>query len=146
MTFHTSRVLPHPPEEVFDAFARPELLARWWGPRGFTNTFETFEFEAGGHWKFVMHGPNGSNHPNESVFLGIERPARIVIRHVSPPHFVLTVALAPLESGTRIDWTQAFDDPRVAAGLRQVVEPANEENLDRLAAVLGQVDATAPRL
>jgi uncharacterized protein YndB with AHSA1/START domain len=47
-TFRISRVLPYPPEEVFEAFTRPDRLARWWGPRGFTNTSEAFEFTPGG--------------------------------------------------------------------------------------------------
>src|SRR6476659_8272634 len=88
-TFRTHRVLPYPPQLVFEAFARPELLARWWGPNGFTNTFEVFEFKPGGHWKFVMHGPDGTNYPNESVFLELHAPFRIVIQHESQPRFVL---------------------------------------------------------
>ena len=55
-TFRSHRVLPYQPQPVFEAFARPELLAHWWGPNGFTNTFEVFEFRPGGRWKFVMHG------------------------------------------------------------------------------------------
>ncbi len=76
--FRYHRVLSHPPQRVFEAFAKPELLARWWGPDGFTNTFEVFEFRVGGRWKFVMHGPNGS-HPNESVFLELKAPSAVVI-------------------------------------------------------------------
>jgi uncharacterized protein YndB with AHSA1/START domain len=135
-TFCSHRVIPYPPPQVFDAFARPELLARWWGPKGFTNTFEIFEFKPGGRWKFVMHGPDGSNYPNESVFLKLDAPSTIVIQHVSPPHFVLTITLTAHESGTEIDWAQAFEDPKVAAGLKRIVAPANEQNLDRLQAVL----------
>jgi uncharacterized protein YndB with AHSA1/START domain len=40
--FRCHRVLRHPPQRVFEAFAKPELLARWWGPDGFTNTLEVF--------------------------------------------------------------------------------------------------------
>jgi uncharacterized protein YndB with AHSA1/START domain len=135
-TFRCHRVLPCSPERVFEAFARPELLARWWGPNGFTNDFEVFEFRPGGRWKFVMHGPEGTRHPNESVFLEIEAPARLVIHHVSRPRYVLTVRLATHDGGTALDWAQEFEDRVVAARLRHIVEPANEQNIDRLQAVL----------
>ena len=148
-TFRTRRVLPHTPDQVFEAFARPDLLARWWGPAGFTNTFETFEFEPGGRWQFVMHGPDGSHHPNESVFLEVDAPSTLVIRHVSAPRFILTIVLAADEGGTAITWTGVFEDPAVAARIRHIVEPANEQftsaeldeeeqNLDRLQSVLAE--------
>jgi uncharacterized protein YndB with AHSA1/START domain len=133
--FRCHRVLPIPQQQVFDAFARPELLSRWWGPNGFTNTFETFEFRPGGHWKFVMHGPNGSHHPNESIFVRIDAPSTLVIHHVSGPRYVLTVTLAAHEGGTLVTWDQEFEDPAVAARIRHIVEPANEQNLDRLQAL-----------
>ncbi len=62
------RVLSFTTRQVFAAFAQPEQLAQWWGPKDFTNTFEQFEFAPGGRWVFVMHGPNGANYANESVF------------------------------------------------------------------------------
>lgn len=135
-TFQTHRVLAYPPQRVFEAFARPELLARWWGPRGFTSTFELFEFRPAGRWKFVMHGPDGTHHPNESVFLELHAPFKLVIHHVSPPRFVLTVTLAVHDAGTAITWAQEFEDPAVAGRIRHIVEPANEQNLDRLRSVL----------
>ena len=136
LTFRTRRVLPHPREQVFGAFARPEVLARWWGPSGFTNAFEVCEFQPGGRWKYVMHGPEGTHHPNESVFAEIETPSKIVIRHESKPRYLLTVRLEPDAEGTALDWEQMFDDANVAARIRHIVEPANEQNLDRLQAVL----------
>jgi uncharacterized protein YndB with AHSA1/START domain len=134
--FQTHRVLPFTPERIFAAFARPELLARWWGPSGFTSTFEVFEFEPGGRWRFVMHGPDGTDYPNENVFRELERASKIVIEHVSEPRFVLTVTLIPEGAGTALSWTQAFEDAAIAARVRPIVEPANEQNLDRLTAVL----------
>ncbi|RFF27462.1 hypothetical protein DZK25_08660 [Wenzhouxiangella sp. 15181] len=47
-TLRTSRTLPFSPEEIYGAFASPELLAAWWGPEGFSNTFEIHEFTEGG--------------------------------------------------------------------------------------------------
>lgn len=135
-TFRSHRVLPYQPQAVFEAFAWPEVLAKWWGPNGFTNTFEVFEFRLGGRWKFVMQGPEGSNHPNESVFLELQVPSKLVIHHVSPPRYVLTVTLAEHETGTAITWNQEFEDAAVAARIRHIVEPANEQNLDRLLSVL----------
>jgi uncharacterized protein YndB with AHSA1/START domain len=135
-TFHHHRVFPHPPQRIFEAFARPEVMARWWGPNGFTNTFEVFEFSPGGRWKLVMHGPDGSNHPNESVFLKLNAPSTLVIHHVSKPRYLLTVTLAVHEGGTAISWDQEFEDSEVAARIRHIAEPANDQNLDRLQSVL----------
>ncbi|HKZ05169.1 MAG TPA: SRPBCC domain-containing protein [Methylomirabilota bacterium] len=135
-TFRTRRAVPYAPRQVFEAFARPELLARWWGPNGFTNTFEVFEFRPGGRWTYVMHGPNGANFQNESVFLEVKAPSTLVIHHVSKPRYVLTVTLSAYEEGTAIAWAQEFEDSAVAARIRHIVEPANEQNLDRLQAVL----------
>lgn len=134
--FRTGRVIPFPPGQVWQAFATPELLARWWGPNGFTNTFEVCEFRPGGRWKFVMHGPNGANFRNESTFLELVADSRLGLQHLSKPRYVLTVTLAAHERGTAITWTQEFEDGGVAARIRHIVEPANEQNLDRLRSVL----------
>jgi uncharacterized protein YndB with AHSA1/START domain len=133
-TFSTSREIPAPVEQVFAALSDPERLARWWGPTGFTNTFSICEFKSGGRWSFVMHGPDGGNYPNESVFAEIEAPRRVVIQHVSEPKFRLTITLASSVSGTAISWVQAFESAEVASRIEHIVVPANEQNLDRLSA------------
>jgi uncharacterized protein YndB with AHSA1/START domain len=133
-TFETSREIPAPVEQVFAAISHPERLARWWGPAGFTNTFATCEFKTGGRWSFTMHGPNGANYPNESVFTEIAPPNKVVIQHTSEPKFTLTIVLTASTNGTMVYWSQAFADAVVAAKVRAVVVPANEQNLDRLAA------------
>lgn len=133
-TFTTKREIPASPASVFAAFQSPGRLAKWWGPNGFTNTFETFEFQPGGRWVFSMHGPDGKTYPNESLFETIVPDSIIVIRHVSPPHFQLTVTLQEQPAGTLVLWEQAFDDDAVANAIRHFVEPANEQNLDRLCA------------
>lgn len=134
--FETRRVLPHAREDVFATFATREVLARWWGPSGFTTTFEQFEFRPGGRWQYVMHGPDGTHHPNVSQLRELQTPARLVLEHISAPRFVLTITCSEEDGQTTLTWVQAFEDPAVAARLRHIVEPANEQNLDRLAAVL----------
>lgn len=135
-TFTTTRQLPVPPAAVFAAIKDPARLATWWGPDGFTNRFDVFEFEPDGRWIFTMVGPDGTAYPNESVFAHIEADRQVVIRHVCQPLFQLTITLAPSAGGTLLHWAQAFDDPAVAQAVRHIVEPANEQNLDRLTAAL----------
>ncbi len=83
-----------------------------------------------------MHGPDGSNYQNESYFEHLEPNANIVIRHDCPPYFRLHVQLVPTTQGTELLWQQEFDDAATAQAVKQIVGPANEQNLDRLTAVL----------
>ncbi len=136
------RTLNAGPREVFKAFERPDLLARWWGPNGFTNTFERFEFTPGGRWLHVMHGPDGANYDNESVFREIVPDARIVLAHISPPRFTLTVTLTARAEQTHIAWVQEFESAELAARMRPICEPGNEQNLDRLEALLAGAGST----
>lgn len=136
--FRTARQFPAPPEAVFAAIRDPQRLARWWGPVGFSNTFHQFDFRPGGRWEFTMHGPDGTDYPNASEFTEIVADARVCIRHVVPPLFTLTIVLAPSAQGCLLSWEQAFDDPAVARAVQHIVEPANEQNLDRLGQELGR--------
>src|SRR5687768_13134158 len=119
--FHTSREIPASPEQVFAAFTDAQRLARWWGPAGFTNTFMVCDFTSGGRWSYTMHGPNGGDYPNESVFEVVEPSARVVIRHVSKPNYRLTITLTPSAGGTTVSWEQAFDDADVARRIEHIV-------------------------
>jgi len=134
----TERVVPAKPKDVFAAFEQPARLAQWWGPNGFTNTFEQFEFKPGGRWVFVMHGPNGANYPNESVFGEITPNHKIVINHIAPPRFTLTITLTARGDQTHVSWVQEFETAELAAKIRPLAEPGNEQNLDRLQAFLAQ--------
>ena len=130
--FKTSRKISASPDKIFDAFKSPERMAKWWGPAGFTNTFNLFQFENGGKWSFVMHGPDGGNYPNESEFTEIISTKKIVIKHISEPHFILTVSIESSGADSIVYWEQDFENEDIAAKVASIVIPANEENLDRL--------------
>jgi len=132
----TGRQLAHPPESVFAAIADPAQLARWWGPKGFTNTFEVFEFVPGGRWLFKMHGPDGYTWDNSSIFETIEPGQRVVVRHDCAPLFTLSIVLTAVDEGTMLDWVQTFDDVATADAVRARCLEGNEDNLDRLSALL----------
>lgn len=142
-TLRTSRTLPFSPKDIYRAFASPELLASWWGPDGFSNTFEVFEFTSGGRWKFVMHGPDGKDYLNESFFEELVPDAKIVIHHDCPPNFRLTVRLNPVCEGTKLTWEQVFEDSETARAVKQRAGSANEQNIDRLTNVLRQAGTAA---
>ena len=131
-TFQTTREIAASPAEVFAAFAAPPRLAKWWGPKGFRNTFAICEFRPGGAWEFTMHGPDGASYPNTSQFVEIDAPHKIVIDHLCAPYFRLTVELLAVGNATRVSWVQVFEDADVAAAVAHIVEPSNEQNLDRL--------------
>lgn len=136
-TFSNSRVLAAAPEDVFAAMADPQRLARWWGPAGFSNEFEVCEFREGGRWVFTMVGPDGTRYPNESVFVRIKPGHLLVVDHTVQPLFRLTITLSPLPGGTRLQWDQVFEDAKLAKAMAAIIEPANEQNLDRLSCELG---------
>lgn len=131
----TSRVLPFPVAEVFRAWTEAALICQWWGPTGFTCTFEKFEPRAGGEWQHVMHGPDGRNYGNYSVFRMVT-PERIELAHVSEPRFDLIATFEPSDGGTLIKFLQRFATPAVRAAVAPICIPANEQNLDRMTRVL----------
>ncbi|WP_113959092.1 SRPBCC family protein [Roseimicrobium gellanilyticum] len=142
-TIINSRVLPYPRAQVFGAFQNPEILAQWWGPNGFTNTFDEFDFRPGGMWRFTMHAPTGAAFPNVSRFVEVEAPSRIVFHHEDPVHWfemVMTYENVPADGGadanTRLTWRMTFATVEEAENLRAFITDANEQNLGRLEACL----------
>lgn len=126
------------PARVFAAIRDPERIARWWGPDGFTNEIEVFEFVPGGRWQLTMRGPDGTTYPNENRFLAIEDNRRVEIEHVVAPHFVLQIELLPDGPHTVVSWRQTFDTAAQFRPIADFIAQANQQNLQRLSAeVLG---------
>jgi uncharacterized protein YndB with AHSA1/START domain len=134
------RLIDAPRERLFRALAEPSYLARWWGPNGFTSSFEVFEFRPGGTWRFVLHGPDGTDYPNENVFKEIVAPERVVVEHISDTHhFLLTITFTAQGNQTLVGWHQLFDTAEHRQEIAHFVQDANEQNLDRLAAEVRNV-------
>ncbi len=134
----SSVLLDATPERIYDAFADPASLARWWGPAGFTTTFHQFEFRPGGRWRFDLHGPDGATWPNESVFVELVRGERIVLDHLGAHPFRLTITLTARGRQTEMVWRMRHETAEQCQRLRSVIVPANEENFDRLGRLLFQ--------
>lgn len=136
----TSRQFAYPIEQVFRAWSEPELLKRWWGPAGFTNTFLEFDFRPGGIWRFTMHGPEKGNYPNEVEFVEIKPPVLISWKRHSKPLFQVIAAFeSKAIAETFIRFHMVFDTPEECNKLKPYVIDKNEENFDKLEMVLAEM-------
>ncbi len=68
-------------ERVFEAMIDPQQVVKWWGPNGFTTTIHEMNVCVGGVWKHTMHGPDGTDYPNKSIFTEVIKPERIAYKH-----------------------------------------------------------------
>ncbi|MFD0589221.1 SRPBCC family protein [Paenibacillus sp. GCM10027627] len=137
LEFAHARWYDFPKEEVYRAWAQPELLTQWWGPNGFTSTFSEFDFREGGVWRFTFHGPDGKDYPNENKFIEIEPGQRIVLEHQDVHHgFRLTATFNEKGGRTRVTFRQQFKDEKEFEQVKSFCPECNEQNLDRLQAVL----------
>ena len=128
----TSREILASPEQVFAAMTNPERLTRWWGPKGFTNSFEICEIKPGGKWLFTMHGPDGKDYKNVSEFGEIIPHQKLVVKHLCKPFFTAIFTLEQTNKGTLIKWVSQFESKEFVDNAREFLKKANEENIDRL--------------
>jgi uncharacterized protein YndB with AHSA1/START domain len=59
LTVHLERTLPAPRPLVFRMHAEPELLAQWWGPKGFSAPSIELDVRVGGGYRIAMQPPDG---------------------------------------------------------------------------------------
>lgn len=133
-----SRTLNAPVELVWEAWTKPEHIARWWGPHGFTNTITIMEVTPGGRWDLIMHGPDGTDYKNRSIFREIIRCKRIVYEHISHPKFTATIDFEERGELTHLTWHALFG---AAEEFKQVIrtfkaDEGLKENVEKLALYL----------
>lgn len=83
-----SRLIDAPRTRVFRAWTDPHLLARWWGPEGMTTPLCEMQLWVGGLFRTVLRAADGSEYPNQGVFLDIVAPERIVFTDAFGPGWV----------------------------------------------------------
>lgn len=136
----SSRIVNFSQELVFEAWTNPDHLKKWWGPKGFTNTFEEFDLRPGGRWKFVMHAPEQGNFQNECEFVKIEKPTEIAWIRISKPLFNIVATFEKVANEkTQIVFRMVFETAEECAKLRPYVVDKNEENFDRLEVELSKM-------
>ncbi|MGC4037343.1 MAG: SRPBCC domain-containing protein [Chitinophagaceae bacterium] len=136
----SSRLLSFPVHIVYEAWTNPGHLSKWWGPKDFTNTFNTFDLRPGGKWSFIMHSPEGGNFINECEFTNIQRNSLLAWKRFSQPLFCIEVHFQEISANeTNIIFNMIFDDPDLYKKILAFTPEKNEENFDRLEAELAKV-------
>ncbi len=109
-----SRVFAAPRERVWATWADPWQVGQWWGPKDFRSTITEMDQRAGGMWRLVMHGPDGTNYPNEMQFVEIVPRERVAFRTqggkegAPVEHFDTTMTFADEGAGTRLTVRMVF--------------------------------------
>ena len=73
-----TRIIDAPRTLVYKAWTDPKLMARWFGPRTFTNPVCELDVRPGGALHIVMRAPNGTEHPMIGVFNEVIENERLV--------------------------------------------------------------------
>ena len=138
-----ARKLNAPVELVWEVWTQPEHIAKWWGPNGFTNTITTMDLVPGGVWELVMHGPDGKDYQNRSIFKEVVPLKKIVYQHFAP-NFVTTVEFEAQGEETFLRWHMLFES---AEQMIRIVKSNNaaeglKQNVDKLSVYLEGRKAT----
>jgi len=129
----SSRILNASVEIVYQAFANPLNLQKWWGPEGFTNTIHEFDLRPGGKWILTMHGPEKGDYENSSIFKKVVPDKLITWTRVSQPLFDMEVEFEKVsDSKSRISFRMLFNSVEECGKIKRFALPKNEENFDRL--------------
>lgn len=140
---HITRIYDAPVAAVWDAFTDPDRVAHWWGPRGFTLTTHGKELRPGGIWHYTMHGPDGTDYPNKTLYHEVEEYRKLVYDHGGnderAPLFRVTVLFSESAGQTTMEMSMGFPTPEEAAAARRFIrEAGGNSTWDRLAEYLDE--------
>ncbi len=135
LTLHLERVLPAARQLVFRAHADPDLLAKWWGPTGFSAPSIEFDLRVGGLYRIAMQPPDGVLFYLSGEFVEVDPPARLAytFRWEDPDpddrETVVTVSLGDSGGSTALTVDQGVF---ATEGRRALHDQGWTESLDRL--------------
>lgn len=139
-----TRVFDAPRQMVYDAFTKPELLKRWFGPRGHSMDVCEVDLRVGGGFRFVLRMPNGKTMGMSGVYQELTPPERSV--HLESfddfpgPPAVVTTVLTEFGGKTTLTATVLSPSREVRdAVIRSGMEHGAAESYDKLAELLTEI-------
>jgi uncharacterized protein YndB with AHSA1/START domain len=132
-----SRTINAPVSLIWEVWTQPEHIANWWGPNGFTNTITRMDVWQGGEWNLVMHGPDGTDYKNKSIFKEVVLHKKIVFEHVAP-NFTATIKFEEQGDKTHLTWHMIFESREqfIAVVKAHKADEGLKQNLEKLEAYL----------
>jgi uncharacterized protein YndB with AHSA1/START domain len=137
-----TRVFDAPRHVVWDAFTKPELLKRWFGPRGWSLVVCEVDLRVGGGFRFVLRGPGGKDMGMRGVYREIVPPERSV--HMEsfddyPGESQVTAAFVEGEGKTTLIATVLYPSKEIRDIVIQTgMEHGAAESYDKLAELLAE--------
>ncbi len=135
-----TRVFDAPRHLVFDAFTKPELLKRWFGPRGWSLVVCEIDLKVGGTFRFVLRGPDGTEMGMRGVYREIVPPERSV--HMEsfddyPGESQVTAVMIEEGGKTTLTATVVYGSQEIRdAVIESGMEHGAAESYDKLAELL----------
>ena len=135
-----TRVFEAPRHLVFDALTQPELLKRWFGPRGWSLAVCQVDLRVGGKWRYILQGPDGRQMGMSGEYREIARPDRMV--HTEsfddyPGLAEVTTVLTEVDGKTILTASQICESKEIRDAIIETgMEHGAAETYDRLAELL----------
>lgn len=138
-----TRIFDAPRRVVYKAWADPEQMVKWLGPKGFTGKIIKMDARPGGAYRFYMRDPEGGDHWQQGVFREIVEFERIVQTYAwadaagnpTRPETLLTVTFEDYGTKTKLTLRQAMFESVTA---RDMHRTGWTSTLDRLEEFLAQ--------
>jgi len=142
-----TRVFDAPRHLVFAALTRPELIQRWFGPRGFSVPVCEVDLRVGGKWRYILEGPDGRRMGMRGSYREIAPPDRLV--HMEsfddyPGESQVTTILVEQDGKTTLTATVLCESKEIRDGvIKSGMEDGAAETYDRLAELLATAEFRA---
>lgn len=134
-----------PVERVWQVWADPRLLEKWWGPPSYPATFVEYDLTPGRRMRYFMTSPEGEQFHGWWRILAVDAPQSLELEDGfadnagNPnPDLPVTVMRMTLEAdgeGTRMVLRSQFAS---RAGMEQIIEMGVEEGMTH---AVNQIDA-----
>ena len=135
---------PVPVERLWEAYADPRQLERFWGPETWPATFTRHDMTVGGRSEYHLTGPDGSAARGWWRFLAVEPVRRFEVEdgfshedgrpNEDMPSMRMVFAFEPTSTGSRLTSVTHFTS---LESMQQLVEMGMVEGLK---SALGQLD------